>query len=291
VKIESSAVNDVISSGTRRIKRFVKAVLPGPVRDWVLFRRHLRPTDVFIVAHPKSGNTWLAYMLAILLWKDRDGHVNLGNQGNYVPHTHHNDVAIAQYPHLPDPRIFRNEGPRYQELYPKIMYLIRDPRAVLVSLYHMYEAIVGPRRPLTFQAFLDEYLIHGCIRSWEPWQIRWDRQVTTWLRRAERDTRIMIIRYEDMVRDRQAVLARAAKFAGIRYDAEDLAVAVARGSFQAMRTNEEQHGTEIYSPEAQKRARFIRRGTPDGWKDEIEPQVLARIEEALGPAMRLAGYR
>ncbi len=293
---------DEAQSVGRSVKSLVKGVLPKATRTWItarrqerfekqLIRRHLRATDVFIVAHPKSGNTWLAYMLAILLCKDREGRVHMGNQGRYVPHMHHEDATIAEYDHLPDPRVFRNESPRYPELCPKIVYLVRDPRSVLVSLYDMYVTIFGQRFPLTFEAFVDEYLTHGCIRRWEPWQVRWDRQVLAWLRRADRDPRVMVVKYEDMVRDRRGVLERVARFAGIDYGVEDLEQAVARGSFEAMRHNEEEHGAEAYSPEEQRRGRFVRRGQPEGWKDEIEPRLLTRIEEAFLPAMRATGYR
>jgi|SRR5579864_34807 len=285
---------------TVKVKRLVKAALPEPARGWIierrrewldkqLFRRHLRPTDTFIVAHPKSGNTWLAYMLVVLLQGDRDGRVNMKNLRNYSPHIHHHDSWIADYPALADPRVFRNEGPCYPDFYPKILYLLRDPRAVLISLYHMHNTIFVDKR-MSFEAFLDEYLAYGCIRHWEPWQTRWDRQVLAWTRRAQRDARIVIVRYEDMVRDRRAVLARVAQFVGVPRGGEDLALAVDRGSFEAMRRDEEEHGAEAYAPEEQERGRFVRRGKIDGWRDEIDARSIARIEQALAPAMRITGY-
>lgn len=290
----------LIPVGTRNVKAVAKIMLPAPARNWItayrrnrldrqLFRGHLRPTDVFIVAHPKSGNTWLAYMLAILIHKDAEGRITLANIGDYVPTEHGRDSAIADHAYLPDPRIFRNETPRYPHLYPRIVYLIRDPRAVLVSLFHMYNTIFAKRR-MTLEDFLSEYLTHGCIRQWEPLVTRWDRQVLDWMRRADHDERVMIVRYEEMVADRRLVLERVARFAGIPYGEGDLALAVSRGSFDSMRRNEEEHGAESYSPEAGKRGRFIRRGQVDGWKSELEPHLVERIEHELAAAMKIAGY-
>ncbi len=86
------------------------------------------------------------------------------------------------------------------------------------------------------------------------------------------------------------VLERTAKFAGIAYSDNDLALAVDRGSFEAMRRNEEEHGAESYTAAQRKRGQFVRRGQVDGWKNELDPQLIARIEHEFAPAMKVAGY-
>ena len=84
-------------------KEWAKAVLPDPVLRWLQARRqvwfarrtrardrqvfinHLRADDVFVVGHPKSGNTWVAYMLALLSYPDRQDQVTLSNIEAYIP--------------------------------------------------------------------------------------------------------------------------------------------------------------------------------------------------------------
>ena len=94
------------------------------------FQCDLRNTDVFLVGHPKSGNTWMAYMLAIILSKDFQQHVTLSNIGTYVPLLVYWDRQISEYTHLQEPRIFRNEWPVYPDLYPKVIYMVRYPGTV-----------------------------------------------------------------------------------------------------------------------------------------------------------------
>ncbi len=261
------------------------------------FLRSLRPTDVFLVGHPKSGNTWLAYMLAVFLSDDRDDEVNLYNVGDYVPFVHGHDHAIAAYGHLPDPRVFRNEYPRYARRYPGTVYLVRDPRAVLVSFWHMF-ATMFDDRDTTLARFIDGYLSGAApFDAWHRHLARWDRQVGAALRRAERGERVWIVRYEDLVADRETALRGVAGFIGA-VPAGDvpagtsarLSRAVARGSFEAMRNLEGRHGAEAYAGRARGEGRFIRRGRADGWKDEMDPADAARIEAAFGPAMERAGY-
>ena len=261
------------------------------------FLRSLRSTDVFLVGHPKSGNTWLAYMLAVFLSDDRRGAVNLYNVGDYVPFVHGHDHAIAAYGHLPDPRVFRNEYPRHPRRYPGTVYLVRDPRAVLVSFWHMF-ATMFDDRDTTLARFVDGYLSGAApFDAWHRHLRRWDRQVGAALRRAERGERVWIVRYEDLVADREAALRGVAGFIGA-VPAGDvpagtsarLSRAVARGSFEAMRNLEGRHGAEAYAGRARGEGQFIRRGRIDGWKDEMDAADAARIEAAFGPVMERAGY-
>ena len=258
-------------------------------RSRARFQRHLRPSDLFLVGHPKSGNTWLAYMLAVLRDRDLEDGITLANVTARVPAVHGAEARIAQHAALPEPRIFRNEWPVSPDLYPRSVYLVRDPRAALVSMFHMYR-VLYPRDRIEMAEFVDEYLAHGCIRRWEPRLVRWDRQVEAWRARRERGARVLVVRFEDMVADRARALREAAAFAGIHASAPVFEHAVARGSFAAMRADEEAHGAAAYPGRKRERGRFIRRGEPDSWRDEMAPQLAARIERAFAPGMRALGY-
>ena len=288
-------------------KEWAKAVLPDPVLRWLQARRqvwfarrtrardrqvfinHLRADDVFVVGHPKSGNTWVAYMLALLSYPDRQDQVTLSNIEAYIPLIPgESDSRISNYPDLPRPRIFRNEVPRYPELYPKTIYLIRDPRAALTSYYHMYRTLFNDHQT-SLHAFVEEYLAQGCIRRWEPVP-RWDVQVLEWLKRARQPERVLILKYEDMLTDRRAALEKMARFARLDCRPEVLDVAVARGAFSSMQKDEAQHGVYAYPGEIAQRGRFVRSGKSDSWRSEMEARTVQRIEAEFAPAMRACGY-
>ncbi len=261
------------------------------------FRRGLRPTDVFLVGHPKSGNTWLAYMLAILLFRDRKGEVTLLDVGRYVPVVHGRDHRIDEHEDMPDPRIFRDENPQHWPRYPRILYLIRDPRAVLVSFWHMYRTMFDDTQT-SLESFVDQYLTGtGCFTRWNRHLVRWDRQVAAAVREAgwspgaeSGGGRIRIVRYEDLVSDRRGSLERLVEFLGIERAVDNLELAAERGSFEAMRETEDRHGAEAYEGRALGRGRFVRSGTIDGWKAEMDPALAAGIEAELGGVMRQVGY-
>jgi len=258
-------------------------------KEKMRFKRLLRPTDVFIVGHPKSGNTLTSYMLAVILFKDDQDRINLSNLREYIPQVHNEDHSIARYSNLSEPRVFRNEAPLYPALFPKTIYLIRDPRAVLTSYYHMYRIVLNDKKT-TLRDFIEEYLLYGCIKRYEPQIERWDKQVTAWVKRARNDHRVMLLRYEDILGDRRRALKKVAEFAGIVRADKYFDMAFRRSSFEAMRKTEEDHGISAYPGEIGKRGRFVRRGKTDGWKEELSDDLVKRIETEFSDTMKLVGY-
>ena len=260
-------MNEIASYGKAWARAAIKAVLPKSATSWIrvrrrknqdrkLFRQYLRPTDVFLVGHPKSGNTWLAYMLGIAMQGDREGNVTLANIGKLVPTIHVRDQKIRSYEHLRSPRVFRNEGPVYPESYPKTIYLTRDPRAVLLSYYHhCVHDTAEYQWPL--EDFVEEMLTYGCIKRLEPYLVRWDVQVLEWLDRAKQQP-VKMVKYEDMVNDRRGVLGGVIDFTGINCDKTSILTAVQRSDFKSMRQDEERNGAESYPGEKGRRGYFIR---------------------------------
>jgi hypothetical protein len=254
------------------------------------FRSALRPSDTFLVGHPKSGNTWLAYMLAMLVNPQRREEVSLLNVGDFVPFIHGRDHDVVRYPSLPDPRVFRNEQPLHHRLYPRTIYLVRDPRAVLVSFWHMYRVVFDDDTP-TLEDFVWQYMNgRGCFTYWQRHLVRWDRQVRQYIGRRGRSPSTMIIRYEDLVRDRLGELRRVASFLAIDADDDLLHEIAERGRFDAMRRDEELHGAEAYEGRALGSGRFVRKGKIDGWRDEMDGALADRIALSFAAAMRTAGY-
>jgi Sulfotransferase domain len=277
----------------------IGALIPESTKNWIRerqyqrklcarFRAQLRPTDTFLVGHPKSGNTWITYMLTALVEKHFGKRATLANLQEYVPAVHASDLKIEAYSQLPNPRMFRNEGPKFPELYPRTIYIIRDPRAVLLSYYH--HCLHDTRNPnWELDDFIDEMLEHGCIKRLEPYIIRWDKQVSNWLRRAKKQP-VQIVRYEDMKRDRRAVLQEVVRFTGISCTEQDIAQAVERSSFEHMRKEEETYGAEPYSGTKGEGGFFMRRGKVDSWKEELSAYAKKRIETEFGETMRKLEY-
>lgn len=272
-----------------------KTGMAGKARSWVRGRRkmrrfqdQLRADDTFFVGHPKSGNTWMAYMLAILQQHDRADDVTLANVGSYVPTIHAGDDRIGEFSKLASPRIFRNEGPLYKKHYPRVLYIVRDPRAVLVSYYHHCVHDTGENDwPLS--DFVDQMLDEGCIERIEPYITRWSDQVMYWHKRSKTEP-VHLVRYEDMKADCFKELRKVADFLELSSSDDQVRYAVERGDFSAMRKQEEAHGAESYPGEKGSKGFFVRKGKTDGWREELSAESIARIETEYAETMALMGY-
>jgi hypothetical protein len=229
-------------------------------------------------------------MLAILLERgDPTDRVTVANIGDFVPVIHGHDAAISTYEALADPRIFRNERPTHPDLYPRTLFVVRDPRSTLVSYYHYYRTLADDGE-MSLADFISSYLADGCISTFEPDVVRWDRQVMEWINRA-RTRPIMIVKYEDLHRDRERVLAEIARFCGLADHDDAMASALERGSFEAMQREEGRHGVEPqHPPDPPSRGWFFRQGATDGWRAELSSETLQAVEKAFRPAMAALGY-
>lgn len=281
------------------IKGVLRTLLPAPIKAqlrkmqnrWEIkaqAAKYLRPTDVFVVGHPKSGNTWVAYMLAVILSEKADKTVTMGNVYEFVPSLHNKGIKVKDFEHVPSPRIFRHENPAWHDFYPRTIYLVRDPRAVLLSYYHHWLKTDRSDHG-TLEEFVDEILEHGCIRRWEPWLIRWDVQVKDWLNRTNRQL-VKIVRYEDLIESREKVFRDIVLFAGLSYDENQFSQAVERGSFENMQRSEKQHGAEAYLGVKGKDGFFVRKGRVDSWREEMPIQTVQKIEAAFQHSMKTLGY-
>ncbi len=275
------------ASGYRRVRHMINQ------RRWLKeqigkLKPHVRPDDVFFVGHPKSGNTWLGYMLGLLVNPEKIEEITTATMGQYMPVIHASDQRIPEFEHLPSPRIFRNEGPRFPDIYPKTLYVVRDPRSVLVSYYHHCKHDTS-RDNWTLDAFVDEMLEHGCIRELEPFVVRWDVQVLDWLQRQQSQP-VHVVRYEDMKEDCLGELRKAAAFIGVDASEQLLERAVERGDFSSMRKQEEKYGAEAFPGEKGKKGFFMRKGEVEGWRKELSERSIERIESTFAEAMQAMGY-
>ena len=281
------------------MKEVLKGLLPDSFKQKLsqIRKKHLigveatmtlLPTDVFLVGHPKSGNTWVAFMLAMILNDKVGKKVTMANVSEFVPNLHTRGVKVKHYEDLPSPRIFRNENPTWQDHYPKTIYLVRDPRAVLLSYYHHWLHSDHENHG-TLEEFVREMLEFGCIQRWEAWLVRWDLQVEDWLNR-ERTQSVKIVRYEDLVEDRGRKLKEIIDYAGLSCSDSLFSLVLEKGAFASMQENEKKYGAESFHGKKSEKGLFVRKGKVDGWKEEMPNHVIQMIESEFRSTMQMLGY-
>ena len=86
--------------------------------------------DVFIVSYPRSGNTWMRFLLANLLAPQET--ITFRNIENFVPDLHKSAAVLDNWPG----RRYIKSHHRCYDRYPRFLYLYRDGRDAVVSDHH-----------------------------------------------------------------------------------------------------------------------------------------------------------
>jgi len=236
--------------------------------------------DVFIVSYPKSGNSWVRFLIAHLV---AEGPVDFSSVQGIVPGI--DFLSANKLGSLTRPRILKSHeyfDPRYE----KLMYLVRDPRDVVVSYYHH-----DLRRRLIPEGYpMEQYVGRFLAGRLDPYG-SWHEHVGSWLGARDGDPGFLLVRYEDLSATPQQGLRRIADFLGLCPSDAELELACERSSFDAMRKLEryqaETAGT--LSP-VRVQQPFVRSGTVGGWRRELPSALAARITARWGRTMAALGY-
>ena len=240
------------------------------------------PDDVLLVSYPKSGNTWTRFLLANLLHPEQS--VSFANLRYLVPDFDGGGTK-RDFDRMPRPRIIKSHG-CFDPRYPRVIYIVRDPRDVALSQYHYHRKRRKIEDDFPIERFVAQFL------TGETWDnASWGQNVLTWLATREGDPRFLLLRYEDMIADTRCQLKRVAAFLGLHVTDEQIACAVERSSTGKMRKMEEEQSEESgLMKGSRKDLSFVRAASAGGWRSELPPPLVARIEAAWGPIMQHLGY-
>lgn len=247
------------------------------------FIRSLLPSDVFIVAYPKSGTHWVSFLVATLLAQRNPGGaetLTLNNFRQLVPdinRKYFDSSPLAAYHELCSPRIFTVHAP-YDPQFKKVVYLIRDPRDVMVSYFHHHR-----RRDSNFSLSLEEFVLQNRM-----WPGDWGDHVAGWVTNATVG-QDLLIRYEDLQLHPQNMFKLIVNHCGIQVSDSELADSIERCSFDNMQKLEDRFGMSVDKGDTD--SRFMRRGRIGSWRDELGPESVAVVENRYAGLMARLGYQ
>jgi Sulfotransferase domain len=252
-----------------------------PLRLPLVWWRHrgIRAGDVFLASYPRSGNTWLRFLLFELV---------TGRTAEFgeIDAPESPTGQIGDQRHMP--AVLRDGGrlikthELHRHEYRRAVYLVRDPRDVMVSqLGFMRWQRLGRARGDFLEPFLQ-----GRVTGLGSWQ----RHVASWLG-SEPAARgeVLRVRYEDLREDPARWLQQIAGFLGLDPSDEDVLAAVRHNALARMRAREDRARYAVY-PETDPQLRFVNRGRVAGWRETLDPRAAARIEEQWAETLRDLGY-
>ena len=250
--------------------------LKGPGRNIPVF-----PDDTFLVSFPKSGNTWARFLIANLVRPDQK--IDFSNVNGIIPGS---EVTSARaLKRMPRPRIIKSHqycDPRY----PRLIYIVRDPRDVAVSQYHFQR-----KRKLFADSFPLSEFVDRFLAGKTCYYGSWGDHVASWLATRHGRPGFLLLRYEDMVEDTARELSKIAEFLSLHLTAQQIAQAVERSSAQTMRQLEKSQAQMFTSTKNTRQdIPFVRAATSGGWRSSLDQASALRIEQQWGHLMRWLGY-
>ena len=256
---------------------------------WKL-NRGLSDRDVFLASVERSGNTWLRFLLAEIL---TNREIGFDDVDSLIPEigAHHGVAAIVPG----GGRLIKTHEP-YRRQYKKAVYVVRDIRDVLFSHYAR-DLSMGFAEYYCGENGFDDYLIaflKGRTMRYGSWQ----KHVKVWLESPlARNGNLLEVSFENLRRNPEEHLQQIVDFLGAPASPETIRAAIRNNTVDRMRQKEDAsrksqtrkaflRGTNAQDDDR----RFVRSGSVQGWRQKLNPQQLALIQQHAGKMLIRLGY-
>ncbi len=263
-------------SSYRKIRhKASKTLLRAPI----IWMRHrgIDRNDIMIASYPRSGNTWLRFLLTKVL---TGRSAAFDDVNNVIPEIGIHKDALHLLPG--DGRLIKTHEV-YRPTYKRAVYLIRDVRDVLLSQYSR-ENELGLVWWGDFDTYLDRFL-NGTVNGFGSWQ----EHIPNWLDSPlAKNGNLLPIMFADMRRNTQETLERIVDFLGFAVQREVIAEAIADNTVDKMRAREAS-AQKLHKTNSEE-GRFVRKGSVMGWRDKLTEAQLDLIERCAGQTMARMGF-
>jgi hypothetical protein len=240
--------------------------------------------DTFIVSYPRSGNTWTRFLIANLLHPEVE--VGFANIDSFVPDTA--ALSSRALKRTPRPRVLKSHQ-YFDHRYPKVIYIVRDPRDVALSYYqfHRKYGFIQDGHPI--EQFVVDFVGGQLVSAdWGTWA----ENVASWLYTRGSGPTFLLMRYEDLKQNTSRELSKIAAFLGVEAKPELLTKVIERSSAQRMRELEVKDQDQWLGTRSHRKdIPFVGEASAGGWEQKLPPESVALIEAAWGELMTTLGYR
>jgi len=240
--------------------------------------------NIFLVSYPKSGNTWVRHLLAntLKIHYKIQRNVNVFTLYDFIPDIYqaggftnlHNGHVFGN-PEIP--RIIKSHS-SYNRYYQRVLFIVRDPRDVIVSHFHYLKRI--GQIPETYKL---SNLVHHKKYGIQSWI----KHTESWTKAIQHGQIVHMFRFEDFLNDTHKELHRLMDLLGIEVDEFTLEEAIRLSSKENMRNSETNHSSTFMIKN--QKTSFIREGKATGGK-ELSDLDRKFIEDVTRDIAQSIGY-
>ncbi len=238
--------------------------------------------DIFLVTYPRSGTTWISCVAAELMFETSPQ--SFTDLSSIVPDVHalpEKSVVPAAKQYLVKSHFPLSGAAPFGE-YHRVIYLVRDPRDVMLS-YHRYVQFLS-KYPGNLKEFALDWV------AGRMWPCSWQEHVNSWLapRLGKAPFELTVLRYEDFIADPIGQTGVLATVLGAYPGGARIEEIVADTNPESMRERERKGNSGI-SPEF----KDVGPAKAGNWKQlqsADERYAIFTVEEFAHDAMQRAGY-
>ena len=276
---------------------------------------------IWLASYPKSGNTWVRYFLASLIYSNqgKSGLDKLGyimqypkrdqfeklvsnfddfNQikqnwiNSQIKINSDNKVKIFKTHHILCSLGDDNFTDERNTL--GAIYIVRDPRNVISSILYHFN-LSSTEEALNF--IMEEKKFIGNMKNKINYPLytligSWKSNYNSWKNIGKN---FLLVKYEDLILSPNTEFRNIANYIsniiGIKFSEEQIKNSIEESSFKNLRNIEDKNGfiESIEDPENKKK-KFFNLGPNNNWKKNLEKKFVDRIEKSFNNEMKELGY-
>jgi len=241
---------------------------------------------VYIATFPKSGTTWVSEIVWQIFLNGEEDKRPIGHRVHYLDHVKRNYSLETKrefhnfYQEVRPPRVFKahlpyDRMPLDKETKPKVIYVVRNPKDVAVSLYWHYKGYSFFEFDRSWDEFF-ELFINGKLffGSWFEHVLGW------WSHRDEQN--ILFLKYEDLKKNLPNGVKKVAKFLNKELTDDTIERIAKQTCFDMMQSKDTAYMDGVAENESNLRKTgpaFFRKGTVGDWRGYFNEEQNKRFDK------------
>lgn len=249
----------------------------------------------FITSYPKSGNTWLRFIIFEIYFRDMVSEISSDLVEKYVPDFHKKfnieTRSLVLNPVLKNNEVFIKTHFSFEQMSSmkinKVLLVVRNPLDVIVSLVHYYNidkndidsVVMDFSENHTISRIKEKFKFPGLIEHHDSW--------------INSKNEILILRYEDLVENFNNTIIKLTKFLDKEIDDNKIEKIKLNTSFKIMKDmekSEKQKKLEGAFRIPNSKKFFMNKGKSNGYFDVLNTDQIEKLRKAFSSFMKTYNY-